>query len=301
MKILSRFLLIIAALGASPAALLPAHAQTCESPTVIRYAMVPLREIELDLRRRESLFKRMTELTGRPVEVVRATSYRSVVEGLLRGAVDVAELGPATYIEATEGDRQITAFATTERSEGVYQLRGAHYQSMLVVLAKIDFSDIDTLKGTRLALTDPGSTSGAMLPRKQFVGRVGMPLENYFGAVSYSGSHARSVQALVSGAVDAAFVASAQLEEAHLAGKLRKNDVRVLWTSGPIPNDPTVYRGQLCEPLKRRITEVFLGEGAGMVLRDYMAAMNAERFVAVDDSLYAGIREVLEAPPPTGR
>lgn len=104
---------------------------------------------------------------------------------------------------------------------------------MLVVLAKSDFNDIISLKGSRLALTDPGSTSGALLPRKQFVGRVGMTLENYFRVVSYSGSHAKSVQALAGGAVDAAFIASAQLEEAHVAGKLRKGDVRVLWTSGP--------------------------------------------------------------------
>ena len=301
MKILAKCLLTISALAGSQAALVPAHAQSCEEPPVIRYSMVPLRDIELDLHRRQSLFKRMTELTGRPVEVVRATSYRSVVEGLLRGAVDVAELGPATYVEAAKDDRKITAFATTEKREGAYQSSGAHYQSMLVVQAKSNFNDIATLRGARLALTDPGSTSGALLPRKQFVARVGMPLERYFGAVSYSGSHARSVLALAGGKVDAAFISSAQLEEAHVTGKLRKDDVRVLWTSGPVPYDPIVYRGQLCEPLKRRIAEVFLGDGAGAALRDYLGAMNAERFVPVDDSLYAGIRDVLGELPPAER
>lgn len=287
---------MIAVFGLSLALMRPAHAQPCEMPAAIRYSMVPLRNLELDLRLHQSLFKRITELTGRPVEVVRATSYRSVVEGLLRGAVDMAELGPATYLEAAKGDRQITAFATMEKREGVHQIRGAHYQAMLVVLAKSDFRDIGKLKGASLALTDPGSTSGAQLPRKQFAARVGMPIEQYFGAVSYSGSHANSVLALANGKADAAFISSSQLEEAHVAGRLRKSDVRVLWNSGPIPNDPVVYRGQLCDPLKRQIEAVFLGDDAKTSLRDWLEAMNADRFVPVDDSLYAGIREVLESP-----
>ena len=279
----------------------PASAQPCEMPQVIRYSMVPLRDAEVDLKRHQSLFRRITELTGRPVEVVRATSYRSVVEGLLRGAVDVAELGPATYLEALKGDPQITAFASVEKREGVYQIRGAHYQSMLVVLAKSVFKDIPSLRGASLALTDPGSTSGSQLPRKQFAARVGMPLERYFGTVSYSGSHANSVLAIAAEKVDAAFISSSQLEEAHTAARLRKNDVRVLWTSGPIPYDPFVYRGQLCEPLKSQLKSVFFGEGADTSLREWLNEMNGDRFVPVDDNLYSGIREVLESPSPVAR
>lgn len=273
----------------------PAQAEPCETPATIRYSMVPLRDPALDLRLHQPLFRRITELTGLQVDVVRAASYRSVVEGLLRGAIDIAELGPATYIEAEKGDPQITAFATLEKKEGVFQKRGAHYQAMLVVLAKSDFVDVASIQGASLALTDPGSTSGAQLPRKQFAARVGMPLEKYFGTVSYSGSHANSTQALAGEKIDAAFISSAQLEEAHVAGRLRKNEVRILWESGPIPYDPFVMRGQLCEPLKRQIEEIFLGSEAGSSLRDWLQAMNADRFVPVDDSLYAGIREVLDS------
>ncbi len=294
-------LLAIASFGLQLSTPGSVQAEPCETPTAIRYSMVPLRDADLDQRLHQPLFKRITEVTGRPVEVVRATSYRSVVEGLLRGAIDMAELGPATYLEAAKGDPQITAFATMEKREGVYQIRGSHYQSMLTVLATSELRDVASLKGGSLALTDPGSTSGAQLPRKHFAAQVGMPLENYFGTVSYSGSHANSVLALAAGKVDAAFISSSQLEEANTAGRLRKRDVRVLWTSGPIPYDPVVYRGQLCDPLKRQLEAVLLGEGASVSLSDWLEAMNAVRFVPVEDSLYAGIREVLEAPAPAAR
>ena len=270
------------------------HAEQCEMPSAIRYSMVPLRDLELDLRRHQPLFKRISELTGRPVEVVRATSYGSVVEGLLRGSVDIAELGPATYVEAKKSDERITVFATTEKRKGGYQIKGAYYQAMLVVLAKSAYRDLAGLKGTRLALADPASTSGSLLPRKQFSPLLQMPLEKYFASVSYSGSHANSSLALAKGEVDAAFISSSQLEEAHVSGKLRVNDVRILWASEPIPYDPIVYRGQLCEPLKKQIETAFVGEGAVTFLRDLLTSMNAERFVPIDDRMYAGIREVLE-------
>ncbi len=286
-------LLIVALLGQS-AVTAVARAEECEMPASIRFSMVPLRDVDQDIQRRQPLFKRIAELTGRPVQVVRPTSYSSVVEGLLRGSIDVAELGPATYVEAKRGDDQITAFATTVRRKGVFLDGRPFYQAVLAVLAKSAYKDFSALKGVRMALTDPASTSGSLLPHSQFAEQVGMPLESYFGSVSYSGSHANSIVALARGDVDAAFISSAQLEDANRSGKLRVEEVRLLWRSEPLPYDPLVYRGQLCEPLKRKIQEAFIGEGAAEHMRDLLVGMNAERYVPADDSMYAGVRKLLE-------
>lgn len=275
-----------------------AQGQKCETPQSIRFSTIPVGDLETDLRRYQPLFKRIEELTGKPVTVVRPSSYASVVEGLMGGSIDIARLGPATYVDARDGDEQITAFATTERLKGEFQVKGPYYNALLVVLASSRHRDIDSLKGARLALTDPASTSGSLLPRQQFAPRVGMPLEKYFATLSFSGSHAKSVVALARGDVDAAFIASTQLEDAHVAGTLPASRVRVLWTSAPIPHDPFVYRGQLCDPLRRQIRAAFLGDQATRSLRPLLDGFNAARFVAVDDSHYAGIRQLLAPPAP---
>ena len=281
----------------SLAGITAAHAEKCDNPTIIRFSMIPLGDIDREIKRYQPLFKRIKELTGRTVSVVRPTSYASVVEGLLGGSIDIATLGPATYVEAKKEDESITAFATTEKREGTFQVKGPYYHAMLVVLANSGYRDIPALKGSHLALTDPGSTSGALLPRNQFAPRLGMPLESYFGSISFSGSHAKSVLALLRREADAAFIASSQLEEAHIAGALSATQVRVLWKSDPIPYDPFVFRGPLCEPLRKQIRAAFLADAATTSLRELLDSFNAVRFIPVDDTHYAGIRKLLEKTP----
>ena len=274
-----------------------ADAEKCEMPETIRFSMVPAGDVDKDLKRYHPLFKRIEQLSGRPVSVLRPSSYGSVVEGLLGGHIDIAELGPATYVDARRGDERITPFATIEKRQGIFQNKGPAYRAMLVVLASSAYRDIASLKGTRLALTDPASTSGSLLPRKQFAPRLGMPLESYFSTLSFSGSHLKSAQALARGEVDAAFIASAQLEAAHTAGQLPAARVRVLWASEPIPYDPFVYRGQLCEALRKQIRAAFLDDAATSSLRDLLDGFSATRFIAVDDSHYVAIRNLLGATP----
>ena len=271
-----------------------AQVRTCELPERIRFAMIPFGDVETNLKRYQPLLKRIEKITGRQITVLRPGSYAAVVEGLLGGHIDIAELGPATYVDAKRDDEEITPFATIEKRAGAFMPGGGHYKAMLVVLASSPHRNIASLKGSRLALTDPASTSGSLLPRKQFVPLLGVPLEKYFAHISFTGSHSRSIQALDRGEIDAAFVSSAQLDEANASGKLAASKVRVLWASAAIPYDPFVYRGQLCETLRTQISSAFLGEAAAVSLRELLDGLNATRFVAVDDSHYAGIRSLFE-------
>jgi phosphonate transport system substrate-binding protein len=271
----------------------PAHAaDKCENPPVLRFSLIPAGNVEQRVKMYQPLFTRLEKITGRPVSVVRPSSYASVVEGLLSENIDIATLGPAGYVEAKKSNPLITAFATYEKRAGTFQTQGPYYDALLVTLAQNPFNDIGALRGARLALTDPGSTSGSLLPREEFTPRLGMTLERYFGTVSFSGSHDKSLTALLRGEVDAAFIASTQLEEALRADKITREQIRILWKSAPIPYDPFVLRGELCEPLKAKIRAAFLEEP--QALRSLLDQIESTRFVPIDDKHYNGIRKVLE-------
>lgn len=151
-------LLVLMAMVLGPAAgAAGALAEKCETPQSIRFSMIPLRDLEQDIKRHQPLFRRITELTGHLVQVIRPTSYSSVIEGPLRGSIDIAELGPATYVDATRGDGRVTAFATVEKRQGVYQIKGPYYHAMLVVLVSGRFKDVGDLRSARLALADPAA------------------------------------------------------------------------------------------------------------------------------------------------
>jgi phosphonate transport system substrate-binding protein len=218
-----------------------------------------------------------------------------VVEGLQSGAIDVAKIGPAGYVSLTANDPKAIPFATQEKRQGMFQREGPFYHALLVVLANSRFTNVESLKSARLALTDPGSTSGSLVPRKRFAPTLGMPLERYFSSVSHTGSHAKSITALAQGEVDAVFLASTQLEDAHLSGSLPMQQVRVLWKSEPIPFDPFVFRGQLCESLRKKIRAAFLGPESDAALKPMLDSfLHARRFVPVTDKHYAGIRALME-------
>ena len=99
-----------------------------------------------------------------------------------------------------------------------------------------------------LALVDPQSTSGSLIPRHVFAKQVGGSLENYFGQLGYTGSHVQSVNRVLGGQADAAFVGSPNLAALSDPASMRK--IRVIWRSKAFPQDPFVYRGQLCNGLK---------------------------------------------------
>lgn len=264
----------------------------CENPHELRFSLVPVGNVERDIRVHRPLFDRIEALTGRPVVAVRPSSYASVVEGLLSANIDIAKLGPAGYVQAKKGDPGITPFATQEKRGGTFQVAGPYYHAFLVTLEQSRLSSIDSLKGKRLALTDPGSTSGSLLPREEFTPQIGMPLEKYFGAVIFSGGHTKSLDALLKGDVDAAFIASTQLEDALQSGKIKLPQILTLWKSAQIPFDPFVMRGQLCEPLKAQIRQAFLDNDSS--LRPLLDEIEAIRYVPIDDSHYTSTRKVLD-------
>jgi phosphonate transport system substrate-binding protein len=271
-----------------------ARSEKCEMPKELRFSKIPIGHVGSDQVRYQPLFKRLEQATGLPVIFEQASSYAPVVEGLLGGRIDIAELGPATYIEARKNDKRIIPFATIEQRGGVFQPAGAFYRALLVTRANKPYRDIAALKNTRLALTDPGSTSGSLLPRRQLTPLLGTSFEKYFSTVAFSGSHAKSVLALSRDEVDSAFISSAQLEEAHAAGVLTTTQVRILWTSEPIPYDPFVYRSQLCASLRQQIRAAFFDDNATSALRELLASKQAIRFIPTDDTHYSLIRKLLD-------
>lgn len=271
---------------------------TCETPVAIRFSIVPAGDSDKRLKAFQPLLRRIETLSGHPVKVVRPQSYAAVVEGMLAGGIDVAELGPAAYVAARNGDSRITPFATLAMRQKHFQVDGPFYHSLLAVRADGPHGDIAALKAARLALTDPGSTSGSLVPRALFGPLLGTAFEHYFGTVSYSGNHRKSVAALAAGEVDAIFIASNQLDEADAAGILPADRVRILWKSEPIPRDPFVLRGQICEPLRQAIRAAYFGPGAEAELRSALDNLQAERFVGIDDSHYAMLRRAISGKKP---
>lgn len=270
-------------------------APACDDPRPLRFALSPISKAEAQRVQYRPLILQLEKMLERRVEVVPAPSYGSVVEGLLAGGIDLAVLGPASYAMALHRGARITAFASFAQQTSLLTESSTTYRSLLIVRRGAGLEKLEQLRGRTLSLTDPASTSGAILPRQAIRRLTGTPIENYFQRITFSGSHDRAIEAVQRGLVDAAFVSSSRLDEAVRRATLRPDEMTVLWQSEPIPYDPIVLRERLCSGLATKVRQVFLGDTG--VLNGMFQELNVKGFVPVSDEHYRGVRELFGTQP----
>jgi phosphonate transport system substrate-binding protein len=257
----------------------------------LRVAVIPKTSMTALLREYRPLLNRLSADVGLPVDMVSVSSYESVIDAIVSGGADIAWMGPASYIQAYLRDPNIEAFASLTINEGHFTPAGNHYSSLLLVRSNGP-ATIDALRGGSVALSDPVSTSGALIPSMTFPARVGLPLHKFFGTVIYSGTHDRSLDALLAGRVDAAFIASVRADAYLNSERMGRDALRVLWQSEPIYYDPYVFSGNLCAPLKEKIRRSMLSNHPD--LRAFLQSQHASGIAPVSHARYERLLRLMQ-------
>jgi phosphonate transport system substrate-binding protein len=269
-----------------------ARAQNCEDPKVLRFSIIPTQETVRELTLYKPVMDLLSKNTGKKIEFYLPTSYSSVVEALLGKWVDIAVLGPESYVIARGKEPSVEVFATYYKKALGIQEAGPGYKSLLISKKGSKFTTIESTKGTVMLLVDPASTSGALIPEAVFAGKVvKTPLKTYFSRVAFSGGHDLSTLAVADGKADVAFVASHRFMNTIQTGKVKLEDFNILWSSPLLPQDPFVYRNTLCGPLKEKIAQTFLTLDSTPEGKKYLENVDSEKFVKMVDADYNIIRE----------
>ena len=271
-----------------------AQAQQCENPKVLRFSIIPTQESVRELTLYKPVLDLLSKNTGKKIEFYMPTSYSSVVEALLGKWVDVAVLGPESYLIAKTQGANIDVFATYFKKKDGVQEAGPGFKSIMITKKGSKFTTVESTKGAVMLLVDPASTSGSLIPESIFGGKVvKMPLKQYFGKVAFSGGHDLSALAVFDGKADVGFVATHRFMNAVSGskGRMKVDDFNILWTSPLIPQDPFVYRATLCPDLKSAIQQTFVTLDQTEVGKKYLENVDSEKFVVMQDSDYNVIRE----------
>lgn len=269
-----------------------AHAQCAQQS--LRIAIIPNTNKPLEVLQREyqPLLTLLRTTLDMPVELVPAsTSYESVVDAIVSGGVDIAWLGPASYIMAHRRDPRIEPFASLTISPGFFTPAGHHYQSLLLT-RRATITDIEALRGKQVALSDPASTSGSVVPNVEFAAAVGQPLTRYFSSVVYAGSHDKALDALLDGRVQAAFIASVEVDAYLRHGRISRDTFDIQWRSAPIYYSPYVFSGSLCPALKERVRFAMLN--SQQELAPFLETQDATGLVSASHSEYEPLQRLLQ-------
>ncbi|CAN5173956.1 phosphate/phosphite/phosphonate ABC transporter substrate-binding protein [soil metagenome] len=120
---------------------------------------------------------------------------------------------------------------------------GSTHRAAIIVRAESDYQDLSDLKGARVGLNSLTSNTGMNLLRAQIAPIAGSA--PFFGSVLVTGSHARSVSAILSGRIDVASVDAITL--AHLQARYPRHAsaIRILQWTAPSPGLPLIAAAQM--------------------------------------------------------
>lgn len=268
----------------------------CKDPKQLRFSIIPTEKSSFELDLYKPVLNKLKANTGKRIEFYMPTSYASVAEALIGGFVDVAVLGPYGYITAKKQDPSIEVFATYAKKKGFMQKEGPGYKSVLITKKGSKFTTEKSLKGTTVGHADPGSTSGDLIPRVVWAAQhMKTDADKFWKRVVYTGGHDLTTLAVHSGKVDAGFVASHRFDNVVSKGQVKLEDFNILWRSPAVPQDPFVYSGKLCDPIKKAIRDTFLDLGNDPSAQKFLANLKSARFVAMTDKDYDVIRTLAKA------
>ena len=269
--------LLLAVMAGSP----QAHAQARPSKLVI--GLLPGESAPTVMRLNEPLRAYLERKLGIPVELVVGANYAATGEALRFGRLDIAYLGPVTYILQSRRAK-LEPFARPSHA-----VVGPTFQAVIIVPKDSPARTLKDLKGKEIAFGDPASTSGTWVPRYQLL-EAGLVSERDY-TLRVLGAHDAVALAVANHKVAAGGLSMPIYNRLLKEGKIDANAVRVLAESPAIPEYMWTFREGLPPAFKEEVRKAFTQVDDPAAL----AVFRAEAFIPGVDADVDRVRAWIEA------
>jgi len=222
--------------------------------------------------------------TGELVNYVDAESYEEINNKLMKSEIDAGFVCSGPYVD---GKKEFgLELIAVPRAYGK-----TTYNSYIIVPKGSKTTSIDDLKGKRFAFTDPLSNTGKLVP-EYMLKQKGETPEKFFGKLSYSGSHDKSISAVNQGLIDGASVDSLIWEYANRTKPEQTANTIIIHKSEPYAIPPFVVRPGLAPAVKQKLSSILLNAHNDPKGKAILDKMMIDRFEKIEDSAYDTIREM---------
>jgi phosphonate transport system substrate-binding protein len=273
-------------------------------PAVFRYAYsVTFDDPDTAIQRVQPLKHYLENTLHMRVEMVETTNYGVVIEAFRAHKIDGASISPFSYVLATQ-KTPIEAIVMHGGENG----GPAAYTGSLAVPGNSPFHSIqDVIKHAKeltISFVDPASASG-FLVENAYLQSLGLDPQKAFRKVLFTQNHLASVMTLKAGKVDVGAVNERMMSRWIQSGKLKPNDIRILWTSPSIPNQPIAVSKTLPAEFKEEIRRAFLDmyqkdrKAFEAQVPKTFAGLGSLRqpYIRADDFMFDGLRKMARNVP----
>jgi phosphonate transport system substrate-binding protein len=225
---------------------------------VIKYGVIPVETQTATTRSMDAFLKHAEQQTGVKWELYQATDYSGVMNALIAGQIHLAWLSGFSYCQThMDSKGGVEPLVAAQEPDGTMG-----YNAVVVVKADSPYKTIEDLKGKVVARTDPLSGSGYLIPTAAFRA-MGKPVDEYFKS-PLSGGHPQSVLGVLKGTYDGAFTWTSKndnignLRAMMNQGLLKREQIRIVWTSDPLPSPPVVIRKDVPPEMRAAMEKLFV-------------------------------------------
>ncbi len=231
----------------------------------------------------QQLVDYLTEATGERWELAVTLDYQETVQALCSGGLDLAYLGPFTYLRVHEACGALPVVRLNTRGSPTYK-------SLIMVRQDSPYRSLSDLVNTVFAFGSPLSTSSHLVPCLM-LSEVGLePGETI--TCRYFGHHDRAARAVVLGTAEACGVRDIVGE------RFAQRGLRILARSDPIPNFPLVVRPGASPEFRRSLVEALIDRPErDSEVRERMQGWDEEfagGFAPAADGDYGSVRQLVD-------
>jgi len=264
-------------------ALAAGGARAADRPGKLVIGLLPTESAPTVIRLNEPLRAYLEKRLELPVELIVGANYAATSEALRFGRLDVAYLGPVTYILQS---RRAKLLPFARPSHAVV---GPTFQAAVIVPASSPAQTLADLRGKEIAFGDPASTSGTWVPRYQLLEAGLVAGRDY--TLRVLGAHDAVALAVANGRADAGGLSLPIYQRLIREGKIDGAKLRVLAESPAIPEYMFTFREGLDPAFREDVRKAFVSITDPAVLQVF----RAEAFIAATDSDVDRVRTWIEA------
>jgi phosphonate transport system substrate-binding protein len=257
--------MVVATLGAGLLGSGAAHAQGGgwrKQYPKLRYGVQSVETQAASLTRYKGFKEYVKKKLGVELELFLASEYAGVIQAIGAKQIEVMDMGASGYAAAwLESKGGVEPLVVPTNNDGT-----VGYYSVAIVRSDSPYKSLADLKGKTWAWAEPNSSSGYLFP---LVGlrKAGIEPDKHFGKVVFSGGHEQSIIGVLDKSYDGAVTWTDDVNKHSRGGLhmmlerklLKKEDIRIIWTSDLIPNPVIAVRTDLPPDMKADLKAMFLG------------------------------------------
>jgi len=255
-----------------------------DTPTVLRIGVLPDRKPEVLQQQYGPLAEYLSAQTEIQTRLVIPANYADAVRLFREEKIDLSYFGGLTFVQAQ------TSYGAAPLVMREIDTRFASWFLVKPEYAQLQLPDF---KGKSLSFGSKLSTSGHLMPRHFMQQQWQIDAERFFSDVSYSGAHDKTTLLVLEGKVDVGAVNSVVVRKMIADGKIKADELHVLWQTPPYPDYVWAVRENLDDKLKTRLRDAFLGLDAGKPGdAKILAGLNAKTFLPADPDDFESLRDI---------